>query len=60
MKITNYTISGIDYKDYPDFCDAYISYAENEQGIELTDEELTDLNENQRDYVYVLILNYIF
>ena len=28
MKIQNLEIDGIDTTDYPDFCDAYASYAE--------------------------------
>ena len=60
FKITKYEVSSIDYKDYPDFCDAYISYAENENGDILTEDELTELNDNHKDYVYELIISYIF
>ncbi len=31
-KPLNYELDGIDTKDYPDFVDAYISYAEHENG----------------------------
>lgn len=46
MKKINYNsieIEDIDMKDFPDFCDAFVSYAEYEDGTELTDEELEDL-----------------
>tara|TARA_B100000768_G_scaffold97626_1_gene91056 strand:- start:3819 stop:4025 length:207 start_codon:yes stop_codon:yes gene_type:complete len=33
----------IDMNDYPDFCDAYISFAEYEDGEILSDAELEDL-----------------
>jgi hypothetical protein len=51
--------NGIDYKDYPDFCDAFISYAEFDDGTELTDDELDELNED-RDFVYERLMNYLF
>ena len=37
-------IDGVDSRDYPDFVDSYVSYAEWNDGIELTDEELEHLN----------------
>ena len=37
-------IDGIDERDAPDFVDTYVSYAEWNDGIELTDEELEQLN----------------
>ena len=50
--ITDIEIEGIDMRDYPDFCDAYISYAVWEDtGEELTDEELDKLNEEHSDLV---------
>jgi hypothetical protein len=38
-------IDGIDERDAPDFVDSYISYAEWEDGTELTDDELEQLND---------------
>ena len=43
MKIVNLEIDGIDTTDYPDFCDAYASYAEWEDGTPLTEEEQGEL-----------------
>ena len=37
-------IDGIDTRDYPDFCDAYFSYGIDENGKELTEQELEDLS----------------
>lgn len=62
MKEINYQnieIDGIDYRDYPDFVDAFISYAEYEDGTELTDSELDVLNENS-DFVYEQVINKIY
>lgn len=57
-KVDNIEFDGIDYKDYPDFCDAYISYAEH-NGEKMTDEQLDQLNED-RDFVYEKLMNYLF
>jgi hypothetical protein len=53
-KITNVFVGGIDTKDYPDFCDAYIESADYDDR-EMTDEELEILNEDSgfvSDHVY--------
>mgnify|MGYP000518658676 FL=1 len=56
-KIDNIEIDGIDTKDYPDFCDAYISSADYD-GVPMTDEQLDELNEDG-DYVYEHIMDYL-
>jgi len=48
-KYTNVKFEGIDHKDYPDYCDAYIVYAES-NGVPLTDDELEDLNDSSTKY----------
>ena len=48
-------IDGIDTEDYPDFVDAYITYAEYEDGTPLTDEELHDFEAENYDLVGELI-----
>ena len=45
VRYDSITIEGIDTSDYPDFCDAYISSAEWEDGTELTEEELEEFAE---------------
>ena len=57
-KITDIEIDGIDYADYPDFCDAYISDAKL-NGIPLSDNQLDLLNENS-EFVYQCVENHIF
>ena len=57
QKIDNIEIDGIDTKDYPDFCDAYISSADYD-GVPMTDEQLDELNEDG-DYVYEHIMDYL-
>tara|TARA_R110000744_G_scaffold134922_1_gene244212 strand:+ start:10071 stop:10262 length:192 start_codon:yes stop_codon:yes gene_type:complete len=56
-KITNVEIDGIDTKDYPDFCDAFISNADY-NGVEMTDEQLEEINEFG-DFVYECVLNFL-
>jgi len=56
MELENIVVAGIDPKDYPDFCDAYIESAERD-GIPLTDQELDELDS---DFVYDCIINQIF
>ena len=57
-KITNIELGGIDTNDYPDFVDAFIESAEID-GVELTDEELDELNCN-RDFVDQCVFNELF
>ena len=42
----NVEFEDIDYKDAPDFCDAFISYAEHIDGTPLTTDELDILNDS--------------
>jgi len=42
-KVVDVVVDGVDIKDYPDFCDAYISSAQYEDGTELTWVELEEL-----------------
>lgn len=58
--VVDLDIDGIDMRDYPDFCDAYIaSAAWEDTGENLTDEELEELNDD-RDLVYELVLQRIY
>jgi hypothetical protein len=50
-KVQYMQFEGIDMRDYPDFCDAYLVYAELEDGRPLTDEELDYINDKHYDFV---------
>ena len=39
-------VDGVDSSDYPKFCDAYLSYAEFENGTPLSEAELEQLSED--------------
>ena len=49
--------SDIDHSDAPDYCDAYIVSAERD-GVELTDEEIEELNNS--DLKYELLMEYLY
>ncbi len=57
MKLYSVEIDGIDHGDHPDYCDAYISYAEDEQARPLTQEEIDNI---PSDVVHELVLAYIY
>lgn len=57
VDISSIEIDGIDKRDYPDFSDAFISYAENREGHELSDEQLEFLNDEHYDIVSELIFD---
>ena len=54
-KIDNIEIDGIDTKDYPDFCDAYIVSADYD-GVAMTEEQLDEINDDG-DFQYECIMN---
>lgn len=57
-KIDNIKIEGINPKDYPDFCDAFISSADYD-GVPMGEEQLNEINED-RDFVYREVLESLF
>ena len=57
-QVEDIEIDGINPRDYPDFCDAFILEA-TYKGREMTDEELEALNEDS-DYVYEQVMEYLY
>jgi len=54
-------IEDIDPRDYPDFCDAYVSHAVWEDtGEELTDAELNELAHTCSDEVHEEVLSRVY
>lgn len=47
-------IDGVDPRDYPDFCDAFISYAEFEDGTPLDDDEMNQFNDENPELIWDL------
>jgi hypothetical protein len=52
-EVTNIEIGGVDMRDYPDFCDAYVESAEKLDGTPLTDVELEAFSELDETASYV-------
>jgi hypothetical protein len=51
-KVIDMEIDGVDSRDYPDFSDAYFTYACYEDGTKLTDDELDQLADQNGDVLY--------
>ena len=51
VDIGSLSVEGVDPRDYPDFCDAYLIGGFFIDGTELTDEEMDELNDNYPDIV---------
>jgi len=59
MKLTDYELEDVKSWDYPDFSDAFISYAEDENGKELTEEQIQEWTENNEEDFYEMILDFL-
>lgn len=57
-QIEDIEVDGIDTRDYPDFCDAYISGA-TYKGRDMTQEELDVLNEDS-SFVYECVQDRLY
>lgn len=55
--VKNVEVDGVVGGDYPDFCDAFFSYAEYEDGTPLTDEELEQLGDENGEMINQLALD---
>ena len=53
--IDSIEFDGVDFNDYPDFCDAFICYAER-NGEPMTSTELNELNEDT-GFVYEKLMD---
>jgi len=57
-KIDNVELDGINPKDYPDFCDAFVVYADYD-GVPMTDEQLDKINEDG-DFIHDKVIAELF
>jgi len=57
-KIDNIEFEGINWKDHPDFSDAFISSADID-GREMTDSELDEVNEDS-EFVHEKLHDYLY
>ena len=49
-------VDGVDSRDYPDFCDAYLSEAQWSDGTDLTEDELAELDESMPELSHELAI----
>ena len=60
-ELVDLEVEDINMRDYPDFCDAYVSYAVwADTKKPLTDDELDQYNDLCRDQVYDAVMKRIF
>ena len=57
MNITNVEIGGLDWMDYPKFCDAYVEDCEID-GVAATEEQLNAINDDGQ-LVYEMVWEYV-
>ena len=61
LEVTDVEVDGVNQKDYPDFCDAYIESAKFvSSGKELNDDELEKLKEENADLFFEDIMEQIY
>jgi hypothetical protein len=60
IDLSSLDIDGIFMDDYPDFCDAYFSKGQYKDGVLLTNEELEQLSDTQRELLHSLIFERVF
>ena len=61
LEVTDVEVDGVNQKDYPDFCDAYIEAAKFvSSGKELNEDELEKLQEENADLFFEDIMEQIY
>jgi hypothetical protein len=60
VNVNSIEVDGVDTRDYPDFVDAYATYAEFEDGTPLSDQELELLQDKHGDIVYQAVQDSLF
>ena len=58
--VDSVAISGINYDDTPDFCDAFIESGFFQDGTPLSDDDIECIHDNFPNEVYNLIYNCIY
>jgi hypothetical protein len=58
-EISGMEFDDIDHDDYPDFCDAFCSFAFY-KGESMTEAQLDDLNENHGEFVYDKLMSFLY
>ena len=59
-KIDDIEFDGVDYSDYPDFCDVVVVAATWKDGRDLTEAEIDQLMDEHGDFVYEKLIKKLF
>jgi len=59
-KIDYIEFEGVDWSDYPDFCDVVVVAATWEDGRDLTEAEIDELIDQHDDFVYEELIKKLF
>ena len=57
-KVEVLEVSNINHRDYPEYCDAYISEAKY-NGKTMSDKMINEINDNYPDFVYIQVMDQI-
>ena len=60
VNLKSLEVDGVDTRDYPDFSDAYLTYAEFEDGTPLSDKEIELFQNKHDDLVYQVAYDSLF
>jgi hypothetical protein len=60
VNLKSLEVDGVDTRDYPDFSDAYLTYAEFEDGTPLSDDEIELFQNKHDDLVYQVAYDSLF
>ena len=58
-EVEDMQFSDVDNSDYPDYSDGFVESA-TYKGREMTEEELNEINDDYRDFVYQKLMDWIF
>jgi|TARA_Y100001951_G_scaffold15448_1_gene10600 hypothetical protein len=58
-EVEDMQFSDVDNSDYPDYSDAFVESA-TYKGREMTEEELNEINDDYRDFVYQKLMDWVF
>ena len=58
-EVEDMQFSDVDNSDYPDYSDAFVESA-TYKGREMTEEELNEINDDYRDFLYQKLMDWIF
>lgn len=59
VDITSFEWDGLDFNDYPDFCDAYVTEAKFVDGTDLSDDDYGVMYDDHGQELYEALIDYL-